>query len=49
MGRNGVGFLVKNGLNCQKRDDLSIWKEGKVEAFSIEIEFGGKKNTISMV
>ena len=24
MGRNGVGFVAKNGLNCQKRDDLSI-------------------------
>ena len=46
MGRGGVGFLVKNGLNYQERDDLSIWMEGKVEVFSIEIEFDGKKNII---
>ena len=49
MGRGGVGFLVKNGLNYQERDNLSIWMKGKVEVFSIEIEFDGKKSIISMV
>ncbi|XP_065576967.1 protein mahjong-like isoform X1 [Artemia franciscana] len=32
MGRGGVGFLVKNGLNYQERDDLSIWMEDESES-----------------
>jgi hypothetical protein len=47
MSRGGVGFLLKNGLYYNERDDLSIWIEGKVEVFSIEID--GRKNIISMV
>ena len=38
-----------NGLNYQERNDVSIWMEGKVEVFSIEIKFDGKKNIICMV
>ena len=36
-------------MNYQERDDISIWMEGKVEVFSIEIEFDGEKNITSMV
>jgi len=30
-------------LNYNERDVISIWIEGKVEVFSIEIEFDGEK------
>ena len=33
-----ITFPMKEGNGYSVRDDLSIWNEGQVESFSVEIE-----------
>ena len=50
MGRGGLAFLVREGLNFEEREDLYLWNEGKIEIFSIEIEINnGKKLIVCLV
>ena len=40
MNRGGLGLIVSDSLKWKPREDLDVWREGKVETLSIEIEIG---------
>jgi len=37
MGRGGLAFIIKDDIKFKVREDLSLWIEGKIETFAIEI------------
>ena len=49
MGRGGLAFIVRQDLNWKIRKDLDIWKEGKIETLSIEIQFENRACIFTVV
>ena len=42
LGRGGISLLLKEGIRSGIRDDPSIWGEGKLKTFSVDIEFNNQ-------